>query len=66
MLTGIGRILAGLSIRPDPITAPELAGHQQDAVAAEISRGSTTNELPAAGYQPPSVTEHTTNILNRR
>lgn len=66
MLTGIGRILAGLSVRPDPITAPELSGHQPDDVAAEISRGSTTNELPAAGYQPPSITERTTNILNRR
>ena len=66
MLTGLGRILAGLSIRPDPISAPEVAGQRIDDRAGELSRGNTTNDLPAAGYQPPSVTERTTNILNRR
>ena len=58
MLTGLGRILAGLTIRPDPITlAP--------SPAVELPAQSTeTNEL-APRYEPPSVTERTTNILNR-
>jgi hypothetical protein len=65
-LTGIGRILAGLSIRPDPITGSVLSGYRTDDLAGEFMGGSTTNELPAASYQPASVTEGTTNILNRR
>lgn len=57
MLTGLGRILAGLSIRPDP---PALVEFPHD------SAGSTeTNEL-RPHYEPASVTERTTNILNRQ
>jgi len=50
-LTGVGRILAGLSIRRDD-REPSL----REAIA--------TNELPPH-YEPASVTERTTNILNR-
>jgi hypothetical protein len=59
MLTGLGRILAGLTIRPDPVLAPT------PAPPVELPAQSTeTNEL-APRYEPPSVTERTTNILNR-
>ena len=52
-LTGVGRILAGLTIRPEP--KPLL----------ELSRPATeTNEFPPR-FEPASVTERTTNILNR-
>jgi len=52
-LTGVGRILAGLTIRP------------QSTPSVEFSTQSTeTNELPPR-YEPASVTERTTNILNR-
>jgi len=50
MLTGVGRILAGLSIRPDATLLLDQPG--------------TTNELPPK-YEPASVTERTTHILNR-
>ncbi|HEY5884051.1 MAG TPA: hypothetical protein VIT88_05155 [Pyrinomonadaceae bacterium] len=49
-LTGIGRILAGLSIRPE--------------ATLHLDQPGTTNELPPR-YEPASVTERTTNILNR-
>jgi hypothetical protein len=52
-LTGLGRILAGLSIRPD--AAP---------LDQSFSQLSGTNELPPR-YEPASVTERTTHILNR-
>jgi len=52
-LTGVGRILAGLTIRPE--SKPLL----------ELSRPATeTNEFPPR-FEPASVTERTTNILNR-
>jgi hypothetical protein len=50
ILTGVGRILAGLSIRP--------------AASLDLDQGGTTNELPPH-YEQASVTERTTNILNR-
>jgi Fe2+ transport system protein B len=50
-LTGLGRILAGLTIRPDPI-AP-----------IEIPKSPETSELPSR-YEPASVTERTTNLLS--
>jgi hypothetical protein len=52
ILTGIGRILAGLTIRSEP-TAP-----------IEIPRSPETSELPPR-YEQASVTERTTNLLNR-
>lgn len=59
-LTGVGRILAGLTIRPEPKALVELS-----APLAETPAQSTeTNELPPR-YEPASVTERTTNILNR-
>jgi hypothetical protein len=61
MLTGLGRILAGLTIRPEPKALVD-----SPAAAVETSMTSTpTNEL-FPRYEPPaSVTERTTNILNR-
>ena len=49
-LTGIGRILAGLSIRPE--------------ATLHLDQPGSTDELPPP-HQPASVTERTTNILNR-
>jgi len=60
-LTGIGRILAGLSIRREPVA---LGNHTGD-LKSETSDLKTTHELPPARHEPASVTEHTTNILNR-
>jgi ABC-type multidrug transport system fused ATPase/permease subunit len=53
-LTGVGRILAGLTIRPEPTRLVEFS-----------NQSAGTNELPPR-YEPASVTERTTNILNRR
>ena len=53
MLTGVGRILAGLTIRPD----------RQSLVPTPAP--SETNERPSR-FEPASVTERTTNILNRK
>lgn len=64
-LTGVGRILAGLTIRPEPAALHEEA-YQANDPESEISDLKATNELPPARYEPASVTEHTTNILNRR
>ena len=50
-LTGVGRILAAFAIRPD-------------ATARELDQTGETNELPPH-YEQASVTERTTNILNR-
>jgi hypothetical protein len=50
-LTGVGRILAGLAIRPD-------------ATSRQLDQEGATNELPPH-YEPTSVTERTTDILNR-
>ncbi len=52
-LTGVGRILAGLTIRPEPTPSVESS-----------TQSTETNELPRR-YEPASVTERTANILNR-
>lgn len=81
MLTGVGRILAGLSIRSEPGNL-ERSNNLRSEISdlkerSEMSELKTTNELaqpnqpaqinePADMYEPPSVTERTTNILNRR
>ena len=58
-LTGLGRILAGLTIRTEP--APlVLPAQSVDTPEQPVP----TNELPHH-YEPASVTERTTNILNR-
>jgi len=60
-LTGIGRILAGLTIRPAPAPVVHLP-----AQPSELPEQPTeTNELPPR-YEPASVTERTTNLLDRR
>lgn len=57
-LTGLGRILAGLTIRPEPKALVEIPAPLIEAPSTE------TSELPPR-YEPTSVTERTTNILNR-
>lgn len=64
-LTGMGRILAGLSIRREPTKPVEFPSPSSDDLRSEISDLKTTNELPPR-YEPASVTERTTNILNRQ
>ncbi len=74
-LTGVGRILAGLSIRREPRALVEFPERNADDL--RISDLKNTNELiqgneptsrndPASRYEPGSVTERTTNILNRQ
>jgi hypothetical protein len=63
-LTGVGRILAGLTIRRDPRPLVEFPEQTADDLRSEISDLKNTNEL-ALRYEPASVTERTTNILNR-
>jgi hypothetical protein len=61
-LTGLGRILAGLTIRPE---AKALV-IDNPAPSIETPIPSTpTNELTSRYEPPASVTERTTNILNR-
>jgi hypothetical protein len=68
-LTGVGRILAGLTIRPEPAAWVEFPAQSsddlRDDLRSEISDLKSTNEL-VPGYEPASVTERTTNILNRQ
>lgn len=54
-LSGLGHIMAGLSIRPDP---------PQQIPRTEIENGISERQPPAHEV-PASVTERTTNILNR-
>jgi ABC-type multidrug transport system fused ATPase/permease subunit len=61
MLTGVGRILAGLTIRPELKVLADSSGQSFETSIPSAP----TNELPPR-YEPPmSVTERTTNILNR-
>ncbi|MEK6279857.1 MAG: zinc-ribbon domain-containing protein [Acidobacteriota bacterium] len=62
-LTGLGRILAGLTIRSEP--TPLVEFRPTEDLKSETSNLQATNELPPR-YEPASVTERTTNILNRR
>lgn len=59
-LTGLGRILAGFTIRPEPKPLMDFPAQSSEAAM----QSSETNELPHR-YEPGSVTERTTNILNR-
>ena len=80
-LTGVGRILAGLTIRQDRAPLVEFreqsAGDLRSEISdlknsrSEVSDFKTTNELAPKNevppsYEPGSVTERTTNILNRQ
>jgi len=70
-LTGVGRILAGLTIRHDPTPLVESPERTADDLRSEISDLKNTNELAPRNdvppnYEPGSVTERTTNILNRQ
>jgi hypothetical protein len=59
ILTGIGRILAGLSIRPDGDRVPDSF---PVAEASPTPSSIETNELPSR-QQPASITDRTTNLL---
>jgi hypothetical protein len=55
-LSGVGHIIAGLLIRPDPPWQIE---------ASKAAEGFSQTE-PIVRAAPASVTEHTTNILDRK
>lgn len=59
-LTGLGRILAGLTIRPEPKPLVDFSAQSSEAPI----QSTETNEFPPR-YEPASVTDRTTNILNR-
>lgn len=59
-LTGVGRILAGLTVRPERAPLVQLLAQSIETP----EQPTETNELPPR-YEPASVTERTTNILNR-
>jgi ABC-type multidrug transport system fused ATPase/permease subunit len=61
MLTGLGRILAGLTIRPE---SKPVVGFPAQSIETSIP-STATDELPPRYEPPASVTERTTNILNR-
>jgi hypothetical protein len=86
-LTGVGRILAGLTIRHDPPqlvefseqtaddlrsqfsdfknARPEYADHKNTNELAPGDESPPRNDAPPS-YEPGSVTERTTNILNKQ
>jgi len=67
MLSGVGHIIAGLSIRPDPVPPLELAEQQplrfDSPSEAAFHPAEVTIATPREA--PVSVTERTTNILDR-
>lgn len=68
MLTGLGHIIAGLSIKSSPtpeIAPPVQAPLQIDAQRPDTGRMDSELTVVPAGNTPGSVTEHTTNILHR-
>src|SRR6266403_1941983 len=67
MLSGVGHILAGLSIRPDPPRLSESV--EQKPLRIDSSMDGTQyksdEDVALRREAPASVTEHTTNILDR-
>ena len=55
-LTGVGHIVAGLLIRPDPPQQPEVSKPELES----------NDKEPIVRAAPASVTEHTTNILEHK
>lgn len=67
MLSGLGHIIAGLTIRREParqIEFPEQSPLRIDPVAAETVQNGA-RQMPPLREAPPSVTDRTTNILER-
>jgi hypothetical protein len=67
MLSGLGHILAGLSIRPDPVRQIETPEQQPLRIDPPIDATPFPSEVTVAMPReaPASVTERTTNILDR-
>jgi hypothetical protein len=67
MLSGLGHVLAGLSVRPEPIRQIETPEQQPLRIDPPIDATPYPTELAAAMPReaPASVTERTTNILER-
>jgi hypothetical protein len=65
MLSGVGHILAGLSIRPEPPRQFEPAEPQPLRIDAPIDATQYSATVTVPREPPASVTERTTNILDR-
>jgi hypothetical protein len=67
MLSGLGHLLAGLSIRPEPVTQIETPERQPLRIDPPIDATPYSSEVPVAMSReaPASVTDRTTNILDR-
>src|SRR5258708_3768383 len=67
MLSGLGHILAGLSIRSDPVIPIELSDPKPLRIDSPTDATQYPSEVTAATRReaPASVTERTTNILDR-
>jgi len=67
MLSGIGHILAAFSIRPEPAKPLELSEQKSLRIDSPIDAKQNTPEvsLETSREAPASVTERTTNILDR-
>ncbi len=67
MLSGLGHILAGLSIRPDPARPVELSEPKPLRIDSPIdaTRYPSEETVTMGRQAPASVTERTTNILDR-
>jgi hypothetical protein len=67
MLSGVGHIIAGLSIRSDPLRPMELPDQKPLRIDSSPETGAYPTEVPVANPReaPASVTERTTNILDR-
>ncbi len=67
MLSGLGHILAGLSIRPEPAKPLDFSDQRTLRIDSPIDATQNTTE-PSTGIRreaPASITERTTNILDR-
>lgn len=67
MLSGVGHIIAGLSIRPDRARPAELSDQKPLSIDPPTDAGRYSAEVTVATPRdaPASVTERTTNILDR-
>jgi hypothetical protein len=67
MLSGVGHIIAGLSVRPDPARPMELPDQKPLSIDPPSDAGLYPVEMTVATPRdaPSSVTERTTNILDR-
>ncbi len=67
MLSGLGHLLAGLSIRPEAVRPFELSDSKPLRLDSPIDATQYPSDLTAATRReaPASVTERTTNILDR-